>query len=85
MNLTKLIPGYIEIRSLYWVRYLKRMEHDLAVISELIDVGQYSAAERRIKKFEDTYRQEGPTYICKKYAEIFGMKSMVIFLYSGSI
>ena len=84
MNLTKLIPGYIEIRSLYWVRYVKRMRKDIATIRELIDRNQYAAADMSILAFKNTYKEEGPAYVVGQYREIYLLEAVLAFLYTGS-
>jgi hypothetical protein len=53
--LKKLIPGYIEIRSLYWVEHGKEMDNALEKIFYAIDTDKYDEAEVLIKKFESTF------------------------------
>ncbi len=46
--LKRLLPAYIEVRSLYWVEQGQEMDKDLELIFHLIDAGQYTAAARKV-------------------------------------
>jgi hypothetical protein len=77
----KLIPAYIEIRSLYWVERGKDMDAALKDIFHQIDMDNLDEAIELIKKFESTFTQGGvPHWIGIKYAEIYRAISMVHFL-----
>lgn len=76
----KLIPAYIEIRSLYWVEYGKKMDCALKEIFGAIDNEKYEEAEILIKRFESTFSQQGvPFWIAIKYAEIYRAISQLAF------
>jgi hypothetical protein len=77
----KFIPGYIEIRSLYWVEYAKQMDHELANIFNAIDNDQYKVAAVLIKFFDKKHNQSTvPTWVGLKMSEIHSAKSMLTFL-----
>lgn len=81
MNWKKLIPAYIQIRSLYWVEYKRKMNTDLEVIFAHIDNDMYGEASRCIKIFELNY--EGvkmPMWVYETFSEIYKAKSMLSFL-----
>jgi hypothetical protein len=81
--LKKLIPAYIEIRSLYWVKYEKQMDKSLKDIFNQIDIDDYKKAQELIDVFESTFTQSGaPMWVALKYAEIYKASSMVSFLKS---
>jgi hypothetical protein len=74
----KIIPAYIEIRSLYWVAREKQMDKELSDIFQKIDQDKYEEAKKLIIIFENTYSQNGvPNFIGEKYAEIYRAKSMI--------
>lgn len=74
----KLIPAYIEIRSLYWVEYGIKMELALEKIFRSIDEEELEEAENLIAKFESTFSQGGlPGWIAIKYSEIYRASSML--------
>ena len=77
----KLIPGYIEIRSLYWVQHSKKMDSSLEKIFNEIDNDNFVKAKVLISEFESTFTQGGvPNFVAIKYAEIYRAISMVNFL-----
>ena len=77
----KLIPAYVEIRSLYWVQQGRKMELALINIFDAIDDDRYEEAQRLITIFESEFSQGGvPFWIAVKYAEIYKAKSMLFFL-----
>ena len=79
--LKKIIPAYIEIRSLYWVEYGKTMDAALKEIFHQIDEDNYDNALTLIFKFESTFTQFGvPHWIALKYSEIYKAVYMVDFL-----
>jgi hypothetical protein len=79
--LKKLIPSYLEIRSLYWVEHGKRMNIKLMSIFNAIDEDDYIKAKDLIEEFELVFTQNGvPNWIAIKYAEIYRAKSMLTFL-----
>jgi hypothetical protein len=79
--LKKLIPAYLEIRSLYWVEHGKRMNIKLNSIFNAIDEDDYIKAKDLIEEFELVFTQNGvPNWIAIKYAEIYRAKSMLTFL-----
>lgn len=79
--LKKLIPAYIEIRSLYWVEHEKQMDKALEEIFHQIDIDDYKKAQELIDVFEKTFTQSGvPMWVALKYAEIYRATSMVGFL-----
>ena len=76
--LKKLIPVYLEIRSLYWVERGKQMDTKLGYIFDAIDEDNYVKAKELINEFELEFTQSGvPNWIGIKYAEIYRAKSMV--------
>lgn len=77
----KLIPGYIEIRSMYWVEYGKEMDADLSAIYHQIDIDDYDRAERLTKLFSEKYTQfDVPEWVALKYSEIYRAISMIQFM-----
>lgn len=79
--LKKIIPAYIEFRSLYWVQYGAKMELALEVIFDNIDNDNLEEANKLITEFESQFTQSGvPDWIAVKYAEIYKAKSMSISL-----
>jgi hypothetical protein len=79
--LKKLIPRYLEIRSLYWVEQGKLMDIKLGIIFNAIDEDNYMTADALIKEFESEFTQNGvPNWIGIKYSEIYRAKSMLTFL-----
>lgn len=79
--LKKIIPSYIEIRSLYWVEYGNRMSFDLGKIFDSIDNDNYEEAEKLINDFEKTYKQSGvPNWVALEYSQIYKAISMLNFL-----
>jgi hypothetical protein len=74
----KLIPAYIEIRSLYWVEYGKRMDEKLERIFKEIDNENLTLVKELISNFEFQFTQSGvPNWIAVKYAQIYRAQSMV--------
>lgn len=74
----KFIPAYIEIRSLYWVEYGKKMESALIEIFGAIDCDKYEEAKKLISTFESEFSQSNvPHWIGIKYAEIYRATSMI--------
>jgi len=74
----KLIPAYIEIRSLYWVEYGKRMDGELERIFKEIDNENLTLVKELISNFEFHFTQSGvPNWIAVKYAQIYRAQSMV--------
>jgi hypothetical protein len=81
--LKKMLPAYIEIRSLYWVQVGSKMESSLKCIFDSIDKDDYQQAKVLIKEFESVFTQnEAPNWIAGKYSEIQRAKSMITFLES---
>ncbi len=77
----KLIPGYIEIRSLYWVQHGKKMDSSLEEIFNAIDDDNFVKAKLLISEFESTFSQGGvPYWVAVKYSEIYRAISMLNFL-----
>ena len=80
--LKKIIPAYIEIRSLYWVKYEKQMDKALDDIFYQIDTDDYKKAQELIDVFKSTFTQNGvPEWVAIKYAEVYKASSMVNSLY----
>ena len=77
----KLIPGYIEIRSLYWVQHGKEMDSSLKEIFDAIDNDNFVKAKVLIAEFESTFSQSGaPDWVAIKYSEIYKAITMLNFL-----
>jgi hypothetical protein len=77
----KLIPFYIEIRSMYWVEYGIKMDTALGDIFDALDHDLYAKASRLIEDFETTFTQSGvPYWIAVKYSEIYRAKSELVCL-----
>jgi hypothetical protein len=80
-RIKKLIPAYLEIRSLYWVEYGQRMDQELEEIFKNIDEDNFVQAQDLILSFESTYSQNGvPNWIGVKFAQIHKAQSMLHFL-----
>ena len=77
----KLIPAYIEIRSLYWVQYAKELDADLREIFNMIDEDKYKEAHKLIDIFDEKYNQGfAPEWVGTLIADIYRAKSMLVFL-----
>lgn len=77
----KLIPAYIEIRSLYWVEYAKILDADLREIFNMIDEDKYKEANELIEIFDKKYNQGfAPEWVDMLIADIYRAKSMLVFL-----
>jgi hypothetical protein len=77
----KLIPAYIEIRSLYWLQYAKELDADLRAIFNMIDEDKYKEAHKLIDIFDEKYNQSFvPYWVAIRIAEIYRAKSMLVFL-----
>lgn len=81
MKWKKFIPGWINIRSLYWVEYEKSMDTELSEIFQHIDDDNYVVAKNLIQKFEEKHSQgEVPMWVAEKMASIYKAKMMLSFL-----
>lgn len=77
----KLIPAYIEIRSLYWVQYAKELDADLRAIFHMIDEDKYKEAHELIDIFDEKYNQGFvPLWVGMLIAKIYKAKSMLVCL-----
>jgi hypothetical protein len=77
----RLIPAWIEVRSLYWVEYGKEMDAALHKIFGAIDDDRYDEAQELINEFESRFNQsDGPFWCGIKYAEIYRASSMLVCL-----
>lgn len=77
----KLIPSYIEIRSLYWIEIEKEMDNDLVDIFNKIDEDNYKDAKILIESFRCKWDgKKYPEWILDIYAKISKAQSMVDFL-----
>ena len=77
----KLIPAYIEIRSLYWIEIEREMDSDLVAIFNKIDEDNYKDAKSLIESFRHKWDgKKYPEWILGTYAEISRAQSMVDFL-----
>jgi hypothetical protein len=79
----KIIPAYIEVRSLYWVQYNQEMERKLEFIFDSIDNEWYDLAKIAIDVFEEDYNQGTvPKWVAENMAAIYKAKSMLAFMTS---
>lgn len=77
----KLIPAYIEIRSLYWIKFSKQMNGKLKEIFEKIDSDKYEEAKILIENFHSNYNQSSaPRWVAEEMASIYKAESMLFFL-----
>ena len=82
----KLIPAYIEIRSLYWVQYYKQMNLELEHIFNLIDNDHYHDAQEAINGFNYKHSQGTvPMWVALEMAKIHKAQAMINFLASQDI
>jgi hypothetical protein len=81
MNISKLIPAYIQIRSLYWVKIEKSMDNRLVAIFDAIDCDKYETADILIKEFYQRFDgMKYPKWVESTYAEITRVSTMLNFL-----
>ena len=77
----KLIPAYIEVRSLYWMNYAEKMDENLSDIFYNIDIENYTRARILIDEFNKTYNQGSvPEWVAIQMSEINKAESMLNFL-----
>ena len=77
----KLIPAYIEIRSLYWIEIEREIDNDLVAIFNKIDEDNYKNAKSLIEDFRRKWDgKKYPEWIEETYAQICRAQSMVDFL-----
>ncbi len=58
MNITKLIPVNIRIKSLYWVRKEREIDTDLSNLFSKIDNDDYKQGRILLKQFRDKWTEE---------------------------
>lgn len=81
----KLIPGFIEVRSLYWIQYNAKMERALVGIFAALDDDQYDKARDLILEFKKNFSQQNvPHWVALNYAEIYKATSMYSFMTNQS-
>ena len=79
--LKRLLPAYIEVRSLYWVEQGQEMDKDLEMIFHLIDAGQYTTAAFELEKFREKWDgRKLPLWLSLKSAEACRAEAMLNFL-----
>lgn len=77
----RLLPAYIEVRSLYWVERGQEMDGDLELIFHLIDTGQLTVAAFKLEQFNKKW--DGiilPHWLCVKRSEACRGEAMLNFL-----
>jgi hypothetical protein len=84
MNLTKLIPFNIRIKSLYWVRKEKEIDSYLTILFGKIDDDFYSEARVLLEELRDKWTpisHEAPEWFVMEYIPQFSKaESMFNFL-----
>lgn len=74
MNWKKLIPAYIQIKSLYTIQQERILDNELTVLFGLIDDDRYDEAEIELNKLRLKYGDTVPE-LSKASAMISFMKS----------
>lgn len=74
MNWKKLIPAYIQIKSLYTIQQEKILNNELVFLFELIDNDKYGEAEIELNKLKLKYGDTVPE-LAKASAMISFMKA----------
>ena len=79
--LKKLVPVYVEFRSLYWVQIEQQMKTDILQIFSLIDADRYQDAQWLIDAFETRYYKyeivKKPEFVSRTMSEIHRAQAMV--------
>lgn len=77
----RLLPAYIEVRSLYWVERGQEMDEDLKLIFHLIDTDQYTDAASKLEQFNEKWDGiQLPRWLCEKRSEACRGEAMLNFL-----
>lgn len=74
MNWKKLIPAYIQIKSLYTIQQEKILDKELHILFNLIDIDKYDEAEIELNKLRLKYGDTVPE-LSKASAMISFMKA----------
>lgn len=83
--LTKFIPAQTQIKSLYWVRKEKKLDHDLNVLFSLIDDEIYISARYALNDLVEKWpcAQSSPSWFKEKcYPAFAKAEAMLNFLNS---
>ena len=83
MNISKLIPCKIIIKTLYWTRKENEMIADLNRVCEKIDKEESDAREsfEEIKEKWETQAEKAPYWFAKElYSELIRLETMLAFL-----
>lgn len=72
MNWKKLIPAYIQIKSLYTIQQEKILDNELHILFNLIDIDKYDEAEIELNKLRLKYGDTVP--------ELSKASSMILFM-----
>ena len=89
MNISKVIPFSIRIKSLYWVRKEKEIDSDLSKLFGLIDTDEYELAKNLLNYLRDKwlgFSQTAPQWFVLEYIPQFSKaESMLLFLDSSLV
>lgn len=84
MNITKIIPFNIRIKSLYWVRKEKEIVSDLKTLFSKIDNNEYDSAKKFLTEFSDKWTEISHTapqwFVLEHMPEFVRAESMLNFL-----
>lgn len=84
MNITKLIPFEIRIKTLYWVRKEKEIDSDLSVLFDKIDNDEYVSARYILNDLRDKWTEfshTAPKWFVEEYIPQFSKaEAMLNFL-----
>lgn len=79
--LKRLLPAYIEVRSLYWVEQGEEMNSELGAIFDMIDTDQYTEAASKLEQFHKKWDgRKLPLWLSLKSAEACRGEAMLNFL-----
>lgn len=84
MNITKIIPFNIRIKSLYWFRKEKEINSDLKTLFSKIDNDEYDSAEKLLTELRDKWTEISHTapqwFVLKYIPEFARAESMLNFM-----
>lgn len=86
MNITKLIPFEIRIKTLYWVRKEKEIDSDLSILFDLINDDEWGNAKYFLNNLRDKwieFSHTAPKWFVEEYISQFSKaESMLNFMES---
>jgi hypothetical protein len=78
----KLVPAFIEVRSLYWVQKHREMTKELEAIFLAIDMDLYDRASDLVETFEEKWSAiKTPEWMRNTRAQLSSATTMLYFLH----